>query len=223
MSAIRYPALVATSRIRLSPGRERAAGDLELFPQPPPRVFPSGSHPLPTRRPSAMDAPGSDRSPGFRRARPSLCLRFSAQVRLEADPCHSESSSPSPRSSRRSRPSRQPLPPPPRSHSTWRRRAPATCCARSSGRTSKRSRPARTSPTRGTQLVPGSAYPTIVVRNGSTTGVCNWDQPGPTVLAICSFSSGTGRLTQFHLVVDVSVDADNVWHWDGIYWFGPGH
>jgi hypothetical protein len=70
---------------------------------------------------------------------------------------------------------------------------------------------------------PWLAYPTIVVRNGSTTGVCDWDQPGPTVLAICTFESGTGRLTQFHLVVDVSVDADNVWHWDGSYWYGPGH
>jgi hypothetical protein len=70
---------------------------------------------------------------------------------------------------------------------------------------------------------PWLAYPTIVVRNGSTTGVCDWNQPGPDVLAICSFGSGTGRLTQFHLVVDVSVDANGVWHWDGVYWFGPGH
>jgi hypothetical protein len=64
------------------------------------------------------------------------------------------------------------------------------------------------------------AYPTIVVGNGSTTGVCDWNQPGPDVLAICTFGTGSGRLTQFHLVVDVSVDADNVWHWDGWYWFG---
>jgi hypothetical protein len=70
---------------------------------------------------------------------------------------------------------------------------------------------------------PWLAYPTIVVRNGTTTGVCDWNQPGPDVLAICSFGSGTGRLTQFHLVVDVSVDANEVWHWDGVYWFGPGH
>jgi hypothetical protein len=67
---------------------------------------------------------------------------------------------------------------------------------------------------------PWLAYPTIVVRNGSTTGVCDWDQPGPTVLAKCTFGTGTGRLTQFHLAVDVSVDADAVWHWDGWYWFG---
>jgi hypothetical protein len=67
---------------------------------------------------------------------------------------------------------------------------------------------------------PWLAYPTIVVRNGSTTGVCDWDQPGPTVLAKCTFGTGTGRLTQFHLTVDVSVDADSVWHWDGWYWFG---
>jgi hypothetical protein len=64
------------------------------------------------------------------------------------------------------------------------------------------------------------AYPTIVVRNGSTTGACDWAQPGPDVLAICTFGTGTGRLTQFHLVVDVSLDANDVWHWDGWYWFG---
>ena len=67
---------------------------------------------------------------------------------------------------------------------------------------------------------PSIAYPTIAVSNGSTTGVCDWNQPGPTILAICTFGTGSGRLTQFHLVVDVSVDADNVWHWDGWYWFG---
>lgn len=71
----------------------------------------------------------------------------------------------------------------------------------------------------------GLAYPTIVVRNGSTTGVCDWNQPGPEVLAKCTFGTGTGRLTQFHLAVDVTVtgdpfDPDSVWHWDGTYWFG---
>ena len=70
---------------------------------------------------------------------------------------------------------------------------------------------------------PWLAYPTIVIRNGSTTGVCDWNQPGPVVLAKCTFGSGTGRLTQFHLDVDVTVDANNVWHWDGTYWFGPRH
>jgi hypothetical protein len=67
---------------------------------------------------------------------------------------------------------------------------------------------------------PYLAYPTIVVRNGSTTGVCDWNQPGPVVLAVCSFAGGTGRLSQFHLVVDVSVDANDVWYWDGWYWYG---
>jgi hypothetical protein len=74
---------------------------------------------------------------------------------------------------------------------------------------------------------PALAYPTITVRNGSTTGVCDWDQPGPTVLAICTFGTGTGRLSAFHLEVDVSVIGDptsptSIWHWDGTYWFGGG-
>jgi hypothetical protein len=59
---------------------------------------------------------------------------------------------------------------------------------------------------------------TIEIRNGRATGVCVWSTP---VNAICSFDSGTGRLTQFHLEVVVTASADqSVWYWDGIYWFG---
>ena len=223
MSAIRYLASVATSIIRLSSGRS-------------PRRRRSRAPPSRRRGSSPRDRIRSRPRTPSRRGRtwerqiarvppcpPETVLRFSAQVRLETDPCHSESSSPSPRSSRRSRPSRPPLPPPPRSHSTWRRPAPATCCARSQWTDFEAIAPGTDVTYTWDATRPWLAYPTIVVRNGSTTGVCNWDQPGPTVLAICSFSSGTGRLTQFHLVVDVSVDADNVWHWDGSYWFGPGH
>jgi hypothetical protein len=73
---------------------------------------------------------------------------------------------------------------------------------------------------------PWLAYPTIAVRNGRTTGVCDWNQPGTDgVLAICTFANGSGRLTQFHLRVNVTVTGDptsptSVWHWDGQYWFG---
>jgi hypothetical protein len=67
----------------------------------------------------------------------------------------------------------------------------------------------------------GLAYPTIVVRNGSTTGVCDWNQPAGPVLAKCTFGTGTGRLTQFHLAVDVTFDG-TYWFWDGTYWFGNG-
>jgi len=67
-------------------------------------------------------------------------------------------------------------------------------------------------------------YPTIAVRNGSTTGVCDWNQPPGEVLAKCSFGDGTGRLTSFHLAVDVTVTGDPsspdaMWHWDGFYDF----
>jgi hypothetical protein len=68
---------------------------------------------------------------------------------------------------------------------------------------------------------PSLAYPTIAVKNGSTTGVCDWNQPGTTVLAICTFGTGTGRLSQFNLVVDVTTNADqSIWYWDGTYSFG---
>lgn len=73
----------------------------------------------------------------------------------------------------------------------------------------------------------GLAYPTIKIRNGSTTGVCDWNHPVGKVLAVCTFGTGTGRLTQFHLRVDVSADDPNdpnsIWYWDGTYWFGGGH
>jgi hypothetical protein len=59
---------------------------------------------------------------------------------------------------------------------------------------------------------------TIPIKNGSTNGVCVWSSP---VNAVCTFSPGTGRLTQFHLVVVVTANADqSIWFWDGTYWFG---
>jgi hypothetical protein len=65
----------------------------------------------------------------------------------------------------------------------------------------------------------GLAYPSIVTRNGSTTGVCDWNQPAGPVLAKCTLGMGTGRLTQFHLAVDVTFDG-TYWLWDGTYWMG---
>ena len=58
----------------------------------------------------------------------------------------------------------------------------------------------------------------IEIRNGSTNGACTWRSD---VDAICVFSAGTGRLTQFNLEVVVTANADqSVWYWDGTYWFG---
>jgi hypothetical protein len=60
----------------------------------------------------------------------------------------------------------------------------------------------------------------IIVSNGSTTGVCDWRNPAGPVLATCTFGAGSGRLAQFHLVVDVTTDPSDAWYWDGTYWFG---
>ena len=58
----------------------------------------------------------------------------------------------------------------------------------------------------------------IEIRNGSTDGACTWSSD---VDAICVFSAGTGRLTQFNLEVVVTANADqSIWYWDGTYWFG---
>ena len=58
----------------------------------------------------------------------------------------------------------------------------------------------------------------IEIRNGSTDGACTWSSD---VDAICVFSAGTGRLTQFNLEVDVTYDEDeDLWIWEGTYWSG---
>lgn len=58
----------------------------------------------------------------------------------------------------------------------------------------------------------------IAIKNGSTDGACTWTSD---VDAICRFSAGSGRLTQFNLEVVVTTNADqSVWYWDGTYWFG---
>jgi hypothetical protein len=71
----------------------------------------------------------------------------------------------------------------------------------------------------------GLAYPTIVIAGGTTTGVCDWNQPPGAVLAKCTFQTGTGELSRFNLVVDVTVTGDPaspdaIWHWDGTYSLG---
>ena len=69
----------------------------------------------------------------------------------------------------------------------------------------------------------------ITVKNGTATGQCAIGSlvgyGNPSRPAMCTFATGTGRLTQFHLRVMVSTTAQyNPWYWDGTYWFGhDGH
>jgi hypothetical protein len=58
----------------------------------------------------------------------------------------------------------------------------------------------------------------IRIKNGTTSGACVWSSD---VDAVCTFDRGTGRLTEFRLVVVVTASADqSVWYWNGSYWFG---
>jgi hypothetical protein len=58
----------------------------------------------------------------------------------------------------------------------------------------------------------------IEIDNGSTTGACTWSSDFD---AICVFNAGTGRLTELHLEVVVTTNADlSIWYWDGTYSFG---
>ena len=58
---------------------------------------------------------------------------------------------------------------------------------------------------------------------GSTaTGYCiNAARPpgDPRSTGLCSFWEGTGDLAGFHAVVDVSIDASQEFHWDGVYYY----
>ena len=58
---------------------------------------------------------------------------------------------------------------------------------------------------------------TIRIKNGSTSGACVWSSA---VNAVCTFNTGTGRLSDFHLQVVVTANADaSIWYWDGWYSF----
>jgi hypothetical protein len=66
---------------------------------------------------------------------------------------------------------------------------------------------------------------TFKTKDGSASGFCDFNHDGKPLAAQCTFLSGAGALTGFHLVADVTVDGDQkspdaVWHWNGTYWFG---
>ena len=66
---------------------------------------------------------------------------------------------------------------------------------------------------------------TFVVKDGTASGFCDFNHDGKPLAAQCTFLSGTGVLTGFHLVADVTLTGDPnspdaVWHWAGTYWFG---
>lgn len=54
--------------------------------------------------------------------------------------------------------------------------------------------------------------------NGSTaTGYCIFETR--TSAGLCTFWKGTGALTGFTAVIDVSIDTAGLWHFDGTYYF----
>jgi hypothetical protein len=66
---------------------------------------------------------------------------------------------------------------------------------------------------------------TFMVKGGTASGFCDFNHDGKPLAAQCTFLSGTGVLTGFHLVADVTLTGvgtspDAVWHWNGTYWFG---
>jgi hypothetical protein len=58
--------------------------------------------------------------------------------------------------------------------------------------------------------------------NGNTAiGFCSVDSGSKPVLGMCSFSSGSGSLTGFEAIVKVTVDGNELWHWNGSYTLYP--
>jgi len=56
--------------------------------------------------------------------------------------------------------------------------------------------------------------------HGNTaTGYCQFDARESN--GICTFWKGTGKLTGFHAVLQVTIDPKGLWHLDGTYYF-PG-
>lgn len=54
--------------------------------------------------------------------------------------------------------------------------------------------------------------------HGNTaTGYCQVD--AKTSTGLCTFWKGTGKLTGFRAVLQVSIDSKGLWHWDGTYYF----
>ncbi len=51
----------------------------------------------------------------------------------------------------------------------------------------------------------------------NATGYCMFQ--AKTSMGLCTFWKGTGKLTGFTSVVDVSIDAAGLWHFDGMFYF----
>jgi hypothetical protein len=71
----------------------------------------------------------------------------------------------------------------------------------------------------------GSLTSVISTRTGSATGRCVLDSifGDPSAPGECDFTSGTGSLTQFRMIVAVDTADFVSWTWDGAYGFGSGH
>ena len=65
----------------------------------------------------------------------------------------------------------------------------------------------------------------IAAPRGTATGNCDIASVfgSPAAPGSCTFDSGTGSLSAFHLTVAVTYDASiDVWYWDGTYGHGTG-
>jgi hypothetical protein len=56
-------------------------------------------------------------------------------------------------------------------------------------------------------------------RGSTATGYCIFATKGTPQTGKCAFWEGTGGLTGFHAILEVTVDAEGLWHWDGTYYF----
>jgi hypothetical protein len=55
--------------------------------------------------------------------------------------------------------------------------------------------------------------------DSTATGYCIFDARATASTGLCTFWSGTGKLTGFTAILHVTIDALGEWHLDGVYYF----
>jgi hypothetical protein len=55
--------------------------------------------------------------------------------------------------------------------------------------------------------------------HSTATGYCMFDARATALAGLCTFWAGTGDLTGFTAIFHVTVDAQGLWHLDGVYYF----
>jgi hypothetical protein len=76
-------------------------------------------------------------------------------------------------------------------------------------------------PVTGSPLFTSSSAVLAVGPGDSAVGYCVVYDTATPPLGTCAFHAGSGTLAGFQAIVKVTVDDQQIWHWDGGYLLGP--